>query len=190
MTFYVYRLTFLPEGKHYIGSRGTKTSPSDDLGSVYKTSSKSVQQLLKSQPDQFKLKIVRVCPTRKAALEFEEAYQRRVRAARHPKFFNRAYANGEFDGSGPQSDTHKAAISRAHRGKRRTEEHRRNIALSKMGDKNPAKRPEVRAKCRAAKLGKPLTAEHREHKRLAAIRYWSNPVTRQERCASFRGLNG
>lgn len=35
-----------------------------------------------------------------------------------------------------------------------TEEHKRKLALSKMGDKNPSKRPEVRAKMSKARKGK------------------------------------
>jgi hypothetical protein len=52
-----------------------------------------------------------------------------------------------------------------------TEEHCRRLSISKMGDKNPSKRPEVREKLRIARLGKPswcrgLTKETDERLRL------------------------
>lgn len=52
----------------------------------------------------------------------------------------------------PFSDNWKQKISESRKGKKWSEEIRRKISLSKMGDKNPTKRPEVRKKLRLAAL--------------------------------------
>ena len=45
-------------------------------------------------------------------------------------------------------------FGRLNRGQKRTEEQRKKYSLAKIGDKNPAKRPEVREKLRQLNLGK------------------------------------
>lgn len=126
MNFYVYRLTHLSERKHYIGSRGCQSLPINDIGTVYFTSSKTVSRLLRQQFSDFKIKIVREFPTRQDALLFEEQYQRRVQAKTNAKFYNLSYAHPEW--GGPRDMT------------------------AFRGENNPAKRPEVRLKLRAARI--------------------------------------
>jgi len=55
------------------------------------------------------------------------------------------------------------------KGKHFTEEHKRKLAESKMGDKNPMKRPEVALKMRLSKTGKKISPRSEEHKKAISI---------------------
>lgn len=155
MNFYVYRLTHLSERKHYIGSRGCQSLPINDIGTVYFTSSKTVSRLLRQQFSDFKIKIVREFPTRQDALLFEEQYQRRVQAKTNAKFYNLSYANEKFDTTGisfPSPNKGKPNPQLVERNRLHPEWGGPRDMTAFRGENNPAKRPEVRLKLRAARI--------------------------------------
>jgi hypothetical protein len=131
---YVYRVTHLPSGVHYIGSRCSRgLPPLQDLGRRYFTSSKIVTPLFRSAPHEFSFKIVSLHSSRWAALAAERKYQLRVHANTNPMFFNNVIAGERFVG-GPKSDDHRNWLK----------EH------------TSARHPAVRQKMRDAKLSNPV----------------------------------
>ena len=60
-----------------------------------------------------------------------------------------------------QSDQTRLKKSESHKGSRQTEKSKEKISNAVKGDRNPAKRPEVREKMSVAKKGKPLSEEHK-----------------------------
>ena len=92
-SYYVYRLTHITEGRHYIGARTShRLAPHMDLGHRYFTSSKELRPIFKAHPENFRIKIVRQFDTWLACLAFEQKYQRRVRAHRDDRFYNKSIA--------------------------------------------------------------------------------------------------
>ena len=64
--------------------------------------------------------------------------------------------------------------------------HRGCPRLDMMGDKNPAKRPEVRKKLR--ENNPMLKKENREKVRISKIELWSSPIKREKMMESMRGI--
>lgn len=85
---YVYRLTYLGNDKaqkYYVGKRSADFV---DIGIKYFTSSDVVEPIFKANPQNFKVKCVRVFKDCEEALNFERKYLKRVSAASNPLFFN------------------------------------------------------------------------------------------------------
>ncbi len=90
---YVYRVTHIPTGKHYIGSRTSRQNrhPHEDLGKHYWTSSTEVRQLFKARPRDFLIKIIRVYHLNpQQARQFEQRLIVRCNAIVDDRFFNKA----------------------------------------------------------------------------------------------------
>lgn len=81
----------------------------------------------------------------------------------------------------------KKGIVSHRRGKKLTEEHKSRISKAMTGDKNPAKRPEVREKNRLSHIGKPQSEESNK-KRSNALKGKKRPLEVVEKIK--KGLKG
>lgn len=89
---YVYRITNIKETKHYYGTRSSNCLPHEDLGFKYFSSSKDRDfiQDQKSNPENYKYKIIRICKTRKEALNLEIELHEKFNVGVNESFYNRA----------------------------------------------------------------------------------------------------
>ena len=134
---YTYRITNKIEGKHYYGKRSTNTIPSQDLGVKYFSSSRDAEFIKdqKSNPQNYKYKIVKIHDSAEAAIEHEIVLHNKFDVGKNPKFYNRCKQTSKgFDTTGIKLS--KARIQKQ---------------VEKMkGFKHTA---ESKEKCRQAKLG-------------------------------------
>jgi hypothetical protein len=119
--YYVYRITNMVENKHYYGYRSTNIPPKEDLGVYYFSSSKDKNFIndQKSNPQNYKYKVIIVCSSSKKALLFEIKLHTKFDVGINPYFYNRAKQTSVgFDTTGiPISDAHRQAISNAGKGR-------------------------------------------------------------------------
>lgn len=89
---YVYRITNHLTGMHYYGVRSSKVQPKLDLGVKYKSSSsdKAFIQEQRTNPQNFRYKIVRQFETRKEAMACEIKLHNKFEVGKNPKFYNKA----------------------------------------------------------------------------------------------------
>ena len=86
----------MPTGKHYIGSRKSKTIPLQDIGVQYFTSSHPFRLIFRTEPrTNFKIKVVSLHETYQQAYEKEQQYLQRVNVP-NEKFFNQTHFFGSF----------------------------------------------------------------------------------------------
>lgn len=101
---YVYRITNLVENKHYYGKRSSKNlTPKEDLGKRYFSSSFDEYFIedQKSNPQNYKYKVVRCFPNAKDAVLFEAKIHEKFDVARNKSFYNKAKCTGRgFDRTG------------------------------------------------------------------------------------------
>lgn len=102
---YVYRITNIVAQKHYYGKRNCSTEPKLDLGIKYFSSSKDklfiVEQ--KTNPQNFKYKIIRLFNTVEEATAFEIRLHNKFDVGINPSFYNRSKQTStkfSFDGTG------------------------------------------------------------------------------------------
>lgn len=125
-TPYTYRITHLPSGKHYYGSRYAKNCHPSDLWVKYFTSSKTVKKLIEQDgKEAFFVEIRKVFDDKKSRVEWERKVLVRLGVPRNPNWFNR------YSGVSLTPDEMKVAM------------------LQKYGVDHNAKLPESRAKFRA-----------------------------------------
>jgi hypothetical protein len=114
-THYVYRITNKKENKHYYGVRSTISSPYDDLGVKYFSSSTDhdFMESQKNEKENYKYKIVRIFSTREDAIALEINLHEKFDVARNPNFYNKArQTNSSFDLEGTKrSDEFKKNLS-------------------------------------------------------------------------------
>ena len=132
--------------KYYIGSR--KGRPDDG----YVCSSQSVLKEYKERPWDFFREIVAEGPYEEMR-SLESEMQQAANAAKNPMYYNQHNSDGKFHTSGPMSEEQKQKMRGPRpsmRGRRKplSEEHKKKLSLRglALGEKNPAKRPEVRKK--------------------------------------------
>lgn len=121
---------------------------------------------------------------------WEKKYILEFQSDRHAKGYNI-----EMGGVGvrPMPDSTRRKISLAHKGKKMSEEFRKNQSIRMkgkyIGDKNPmwgkTITPEHQAKMKAGRLAKGVTAEQRERQRVAATNI--SDETRKKRSISLSG---
>lgn len=89
---YVYRITNIKESNHYYGTRTSKSLPCEDLGINYFSSSKDKDfiQDQKTNPQDYKYKIIKTFSTRKEALNLEIKLHNKFDVGVNPSFHNRA----------------------------------------------------------------------------------------------------
>lgn len=101
---YIYRITNLVENKHYYGSRTSKIDPYLDLGKKYFSSAKSNKWIIadqKTNPQNYKYKIVASFMSRKDATAREVSLHRKFDVKTHDKFYNTAnQSSSRFDCTG------------------------------------------------------------------------------------------
>jgi len=165
---YVYRITNILLNKHYYGSRSCKNcNPHDDLGIKYFSSSKD-KDFIKDQkehPEHYKYKIIKICETRKDAIELEILLHEKFDVGINENFYNRAkQTSARFNVYGLKpSEEHRKKLSAARKGeknpsygKKHTEETRKKIGAASKGRKHSE---ETRKKMSETRKGKPKSKE-------------------------------
>lgn len=91
---YVYRITNLKINKHYYGMRSSLVEPKNDIGILYFSSSSDAAFILdqKSNPQDYRYKVVQQCETRKDAVILECQLHRRYSVHTSSSFYNKAMA--------------------------------------------------------------------------------------------------
>lgn len=116
---YVYRISNLSTRKHYYGVRSCKVEPKFDLGVKYFSSSTDVDFIhdQKTNPQNFRYKVVRLFITRQEAMDFEIILHEKFEVSSNENFYNRANATSSgFGMSGTHfSAEHKEKLSRSTR---------------------------------------------------------------------------
>jgi hypothetical protein len=152
MTAYVY-YSYEPWGRGYIGARGRRPDGDDYLGSFSDPTFTPSEKI-----------VLAVFDTMEEALDAECALHEFYDVGRNPHFANRArQTSAGFTTAGVEvSEETRLKISKGSKGKTRSAETCKKISEnnysktekakeSKRGDKNPARREEVRAKLRGNK---------------------------------------
>jgi hypothetical protein len=137
---YVYRISNRLTGMHYYGVRTSKIDPKLDLGSKYFSSSRNKEFMVdqKTNPSNYKYKVVRLFSTRQIALDHEIVLHKKFDVGVHAKFYNRAksVSNG-FDVTGtkfgPRPEEVKKKISLSNTGKIRSESTKQKMSLMNIG---------------------------------------------------------
>jgi hypothetical protein len=145
--------------KHYYGSRSCKCQPKDDLGIKYLSSSKN-KDFIKDQkehPEHYRYKIIRICKSRKDALELEIFLHEKFNVDINESFYNKAkqtstkfYYINELKGKNHynygrvHSEKTRKKMSDIHKGencfwygKHHSEETRTKISDAKKGENHP-----------------------------------------------------
>jgi hypothetical protein len=122
MKHYVYRISNVTNNRHYYGARSA-SNPAKDIGVTYFSSStdKKFVQDQKINPQNYKYKVVSIYLTRKEAIAKEVRLHTYFNVGVSIHFYNKAkQTSTKFDTTGISpviSDSQKAAISKAHKGK-------------------------------------------------------------------------
>jgi hypothetical protein len=136
--------------KHYYGSRSCKNcNPYDDLGIKYFSSSKDrdFKKDQKEHPEHYRYKIIRICETRKDAVELEIFLHNKFDVAINESFYNRSKQtsskfyfaqNGKsnpFYGKKHTEETRKK-IGVIHKRKKLSEKHKKRLSEVNKGENN------------------------------------------------------
>jgi hypothetical protein len=143
---YVYRLTHKETGQFYIGYRCANKVPAEqDLGHKYFTSSKRVKEI---GFENFDSEIVAVFFSKHDAHahEFELIYE----SISHPFCLNET---SRISRIGPHTEETKLKMSAAHKGKVKTEAHRKALSIAKTGTTMPERSDEYRRKLSESHTG-------------------------------------
>jgi len=128
MDAFVYIWEDIPNKKFYIGShKGTEYDG-------YTSSSVYLEEEMHGRPTDFKRTIVGWFETYEQACHAEAALCRKVDAKNNPNYYNRHNGDGEFRNKG-HSDLTKAKLSKVHKGKPKSAEHRAKISAFQTGKK-------------------------------------------------------
>jgi len=184
---YVYRITNIKDKKHYYGIRKIDgRTPIEDIGIYYFSSSRD-KDFIKDQkdnPQNYKYKILKVCDSRRQALELEIKLHDKFNVGVNESFYNRAKQTSiGFDATGqagvPKTKEHNRKVSEALKGKVIPQEVREKISKKLTGRKhtqesiNKMKRSyselgrepmseQTKEKISEALTGKKLSEEHKE----------------------------
>ncbi len=193
---YVYRITNLVENKHYYGKRSSKIHPKHDIGVKYFSSSKDRNFIAdqKSNPQNYKYKIIRRFENSKSALEFEVLLHNKFDVGRNVNFYNRAkQTSSGFDTTGttgiPWSDDRKLEYSKRLKGISTGPQsiERRMVQSARQTGKKQSKprTPEMREAQRQRILGTKQSESAKEAKRHAMLGMkrepWSEERKEQKR---------
>lgn len=153
---YVYRITNVVERKHYYGKRSSRVPPSEDLGIKYFSSSRDKEFLQdqKSNPQNYKYKIVSMYTDAISAINKEIKLHNRFDVSNSSSFYNKAKQTiCKFDRTGQKhseqsiekmglvqkgrtiTEAAKEKLREANLGKTATEETRLKMSLSHLGKK-------------------------------------------------------
>ena len=146
---YTYRITNIILNKHYYGVRTSKIIPKDDLGNNYFSSSSDTSfiQDQKSNPKDYKYKVIRISNSREYASQLEIKLHNKFDVGVNESFYNRAKATTTgFDRTGisySMDESTKLKIGLAHKDKTVSVESRQKISQTRKelslakGENNP-----------------------------------------------------
>jgi hypothetical protein len=145
-----------PNGKSYYGFRSAnKVSPEDDLWKVYFTSSKRIKELREQYDDaEFVASVDKTFKSAEEAHEYETKFLTENDCVHSDDWLNQ----------------HCFPVFASNKGRKLTDEHRKNISESKKGEKNPMFgttrkgnfTDEQRKNMSEAQKGREITDEHRK----------------------------
>lgn len=160
-TAYTYLITHKPTNQLYYGVRHSvnrkNMDPEQDLWVDYFTSSKAVHALIEEWgKDTFDIKIDRLFDTAEEAIAYEEQYLKNN--------LTEQYLNGNINGAVLPKQEYFDKISEYHKGKPKSEEHKRKISESNKGISSTwNSRPEYRAKMSAIMKGEGNPMFNKKH---------------------------
>lgn len=130
MNPYTYLIKHKPSGKVYYGVRtANKLSPQEDLWNRYFTSSPKIQLLIEeTSVDSFEVEVRKIFKTKEHAVQWETRVLRRCNVLHNDKWINQNVAGYII----PTEESNKK-ISEFHKGRLKTEEHKRKLSLSQKG---------------------------------------------------------
>ena len=151
---YTYLIKHRPTGKVYYGYRSAnKVEPKEDLWKYYFTSSPRVQQLIEETGvDSFEVEIRQIFETKEQASAWESKVLRRCKVLTDNRWINQNVAGYIV----PTKESNRK-ISEFHKGKPKSEEHKKRLSASQKGkpkinSKNQT--PEYKALMSKLKSGK------------------------------------
>lgn len=217
---YVYRITNTIKNKHYYGVRSCKIPPKLDLGIRYFSSSKDREFIKdqKSNPNNYKYKIVAITDTRIDAVKLEVKLHNKFNVGMNSHFYNKAKQTSTgFDTTGvvphnkgkPHSLEAKQKMSEAQKGRRHseatkeklsiagkgrihTEESKEKISAAKKGNtwnKGKSHSKETKEKIAAALKGRQVSEETRQKMSIALKGKVPSEETRKKLSAALKGIN-
>jgi len=130
---YTYLIKFKPTGQCYYGSRYKNVrlglNPEDDLMIKYSTSSKDINDLIEQHGlEAFEWEVRRTFDTPEQATDWEKRVLKRCKVLENEKWFN-----GNIAGYILPTEKSRKKISEYHRGKAKSEEHKKNLSESQKG---------------------------------------------------------
>ena len=136
MNPYTYLIKHKPSGKVYYGVRtANKLTPQEDLWNRYFTSSPKIQLLIEETGvDSFEFEVRKIFETKEQAVQWETRVLRRCNVLHNDKWINQNVAGYII----PTEESNKK-ISEFHRGKSKTEEHKRKLSLSLIHISEPTR---------------------------------------------------
>ena len=158
---YTYIIKHKPSGKVYYGVRSAnKVDPEQDLWNKYFTSSPGVQKLIEETgADSFDVEIRKTFDTQEQAVAWETKVLRRMRVLESDRWINQNVAGYII----PTLESN-AKISAYHKGKPKTEEHKRKIAEANKGISSTWNQtPEYRAKMSSIMQGEGNPMFNKKH---------------------------
>lgn len=134
---YTYLIKFKPTGQCYYGSRYKNVrlgiNPEDDLMIKYQTSSKDINDLIAQYSlEAFEWEVRRTFDTAEQAIDWETRVLKRCKVLESEKWFN-----GNIAGYILPTEESRKKISDYHKGKPKSEEHKKNLSKSQKGSKRP-----------------------------------------------------
>lgn len=98
---FIYRLTYNINRMHYYGSKTSKNKPIDVIGKTYFTSSKYVEPIFRNNPNNFKIKIIKIFDNKMDKQLFESFIHKKLNVKVSDKFFNKSNQTpNNFDTTG------------------------------------------------------------------------------------------
>lgn len=157
---YVYLIRHIPSGKFYAGSSYKKNCHPDQFWTSYFTSSKIVKGLIK-EDGLNSFEVLEVIPRLlDDACQYEATFLKTVNAAQSDKWINKSNGRGEFYNCGPMTETTKAKMSEAKKGKPKSNEHRNSVSKTLTGH---IVSEETKSKISKSRIGMTFTDTHKEN---------------------------
>lgn len=133
---YTYVITHLPSGQRYYGSRYSRGCHPSDLWVSYFSSSRKIKQLLKEDgPGAFKAVVRRTFVTKDEALRWECTVLRRLRVMTNDAWINQHHNGAKFRAPDEVSVETRRKLSRANKGRPKSEEHKQRIREASLRDR-------------------------------------------------------
>ena len=147
---YTYLIKHRPTGQVYYGVRSAnKVDPHEDLWNKYYTSSPRVQRLIEETgKESFDVEVRKVFETKEQAVAWETKVLRRCKVLHDVRWLNQNVAGYII----PTEESNKK-ISDFHKGKPKSEDHKKKLRDSNIGKKKPPRTDEYRALMSKLKSG-------------------------------------